>query len=123
MPRLKIETYGAGDQTWLASLHALANARTGNLDISTFTKATHYPNGYLPSGLELSVADEGALVPWTGAAGEKLGFLVEDTPTDGTENPNVAYLWHGAIKTANLPIAHVAATTGDASGFTFVQEA
>jgi hypothetical protein len=53
MPRLKTDTVGTGDQSWLASLHAVREARSGTLDVSAFTKATHYPNGYFISGLPL----------------------------------------------------------------------
>ena len=35
MPRLKSETIGTGDQSWLGSAHAIRNARTELLDIST----------------------------------------------------------------------------------------
>jgi hypothetical protein len=53
MPRLKTDTVGTGDQSWLGSLHAVREARSGTLDVSGFVKATHYPNGYFPSGLPL----------------------------------------------------------------------
>ena len=124
MPRLMSETFGGGDQSWLASAHGIRNCRTSILDVSTFTKATHDPNGYFPSGLEVNVASETAVKPWTGANGEKLGFLFTDQRTDGVEDLNVPILRHGMVKTARLPIAHVAATTAaDANGFTFITEA
>lgn len=124
MPRLKSETVNAGDQSWLASAHGIRNCRTAILDVSTFTKATHYPNGYFPSGLEVNAASETAVKPWTGASGEKLGFLFTDQPTDGVEDLNVPVLRHGLVKTARLPVAHIAPVAGaDASGFTFVTEA
>ncbi len=46
MPRLKSETIGGGNMTWLGSDHGIFNCRTSTLDVSTFTKATHYPSDY-----------------------------------------------------------------------------
>lgn len=129
MPGLVRTNVGGGDQRWLASAHALENARSAVLDVSAFTKGTHYPEGYFPSGLELNVADESTVTPWTGAAGEKLGYLKENVSTlgrDGSEDVNVAYLWHGAINVAYLPVEHVEAGTGEDGGgsttnFTFIE--
>lgn len=124
MARLKIETTTTGDQSWLASAHGIRNCRTSILDVSTFTRSTHYPNGHFPSGLEVNVASETAVKPWTGASGEKLGFLFTDQATDGVEDLNVPVLRHGMVKTARLPVAHIAPAAGaDASGFTFITEA
>lgn len=124
MPRMKTETIGGGDLSWLASAHGIHNARTAVLDVSTFTAGTHYPNGYFPSGLEVNVASETSVKPWTGATGEKLGFLLTDQTVNGGEDINAPILRHGMVKTARLPIAHVAPTTAvDAAGFTFITEA
>ena len=55
---------------------------------------------------------------------EKLGFLFTDQPTDGVADFGAPILRHGMVKTARLPIAHVAPTTAsDAAGFTFITEA
>lgn len=124
MPRLKSETATGGDQSWLGSAHGIRNCRTSILDVSTFTKATHYPNGYFPSGLAVNAASETAIKPWTGASGEKLGFLFTDQATDGVEDLNVPIFRHGIVKTARLPIAWVAPSAGaDAVGFTLITEA
>lgn len=123
MPRMKTETLGGGDQSWLASDHGIFNCRTAVIDVSTFTKATHYPDGYLPSGLEVNVASETAVKPWTGAAGEKLGYLFTDQPTDGATDFGAPILRHGLVKTARLPIKHIDPTNpADASGFNFITE-
>ena len=50
MPNFKSESFGGGDQSWLGSAHGIANCRTEKLKVSGFTKGTHYPNGYIPSG-------------------------------------------------------------------------
>lgn len=105
MPRLTTETFGSGNTTWLGSDHGMFNAETGTLDVSTFTKATHYPNGYFPSGLLVNIANLAAVVPFTGGAGEKLGFVLFNTATDGVADIATALIWHGLIKTANLPVS------------------
>lgn len=121
MPHLRTENFGSGNQSWLGSTHGIRNARTAVIDISTFTAATHYPDGYLRSGTEVNAANEAAVKPYTGAAGEKLGYLLTDQKVYGTEDFGAPILRHGIINTAKLPIAHV--TAGDAKaeqGFTFV---
>lgn len=115
MPRLKTETLGGGDQSWLGSTHGIANARTEVLDISTFTAGTHYPNGYIPSGLPVAKVG-GVLVPYdategtTTAAGVLAGFVLTDQPVVGTADFGVPLLDHGRVKTANLPISFTAPT-------------
>ncbi len=125
MPRLKSETIGGGNMTWLGSDHGIFNCRTSTLDVSTFTKATHYPSDYFPSGLPVNVANEGAVKPWTAAAGEKLGFLLTDQATDGVADIPAPILRHGIVKTARLPIAFTAPAEGaeGAEGFTYITEA
>ena len=105
MPRLVSESFGRGDQTWLGSDHGITNAATGTLDVSTFTKATHYPNGYFPSGLIVNAANLAVLAPFTGAVGEKLGFVLFDQATDGVADLPTAVLLHGIIKTSKLPVS------------------
>ena len=125
MPGLVTKLLGSGDYKWLLHTHGIRDAvTTGTIDVSTFTKATHYPDGYLRSGTEVNVASESAVKPWTGAAGEKLGYILTDQPTDGVADFGAPILRHGLVKTARLPIAHVNATNAaDAAGFTFISEA
>ena len=105
MPRIKSESFGGGDQSWLGSTHGIGNCRTETLDPATFTKATHYPNGYFPSGLIVDIADPQAVKPFTGGAGEKLAFLMGDHETDGVEDRAGAFLFHGSIRTGFLPVS------------------
>lgn len=105
MPGLKTTSYGTGDYTWMLNTDGLDEAITGVLDVSTFTKATHYPDGYFPCGLPVNVADRDVVKPWTDAAGEKLAFLKGDWKTDGVEDVNAAFVVRGNIKTANVPLA------------------
>ena len=113
MPRLKTESFSSGDQSWLGSTHGLRNARTETLDISAFTPATHYPNGYIPSGTPVAKVG-GVLVPYDGTeatttnAGVLAGFVLTDQPVVGSEDFAVPLLDHGRVKTAKLPVAFTA---------------
>lgn len=120
MPKLRTETFGSGDQTWLGSTHGIRNARTAVIDISTFTAGTHYPDGYLRSGTEVNAADETAIKPYTGVAGEKLGYLLTDQSVVGSQDFGAPILRHGIINIPNLPIAHVETTGASTEGFSFV---
>lgn len=44
---------GRDDQSWLGSARGTSQAQSVALLLSAFTAATHYPNGYLPSGIAL----------------------------------------------------------------------
>jgi hypothetical protein len=108
MPRLSTETFGAGDQTWLASTHGITECRTVTIDISAFTAGTHYPNGYIPSGTPLALA-AGIAVPYTSAeatttgAGILAGHLFTDQKVVGTTDFAAPLLDHGRIKTSKVP--------------------
>lgn len=108
MPRLKSETIGTGDQSWLGSAHSIRNARTELLDISTFTAGTHYPNGYIPSGTPVAKVG-GVLVPYTSAegtttgAGILAGHVLTDQAVVGTADFAVPVLDHGRVKAAKVP--------------------
>lgn len=124
MPRFRTESeIVTGNMEWLGSGHGIRNARTEILDISAFTAATHYPNGYIPSGMPVAKVG-GVLVPYDATeatvtgAGVLAGFVLTDIPlyvTPGatapaTEDQNVPLLDHGRVKTGKLPIAFTAPT-------------
>lgn len=111
MPRIRSEVVGTADQSWLGTTHGIYNCITATIDPAGFKKDTHYPKGYLPSGLPVNFADLGAVKPYTGAAGEKLGFLYTDQPMDGVAKIAVPVLTHGTVKKAKLPV--VLATTSE----------
>ena len=111
MPKYRTEQdVVVGNMEWLGSNHGIRNARTEILDISTFTAATHYPNGYIPSGMPVAKVG-GVLVPYDATeatvtgAGILAGFVLTDTPlgvTPGatavaTEDFNVPLLDHGRV--------------------------
>lgn len=107
MPRLSSETIGAGDQSWLGSTHGIGNARTETIDISTFTAADHYPQGYIPSGTPLAIVS-GLAVPYditigtTTGAGILAGYLLTDQKVVGTTDFAAPVIDHGRVKTAKI---------------------
>jgi len=130
MPKLRQETFGSGDMSWLGSAHGLRNARTAILDISAFTAGTHYPEGYIPSGTPVALA-AGLLVPYdktegtTTGAGILAGFVLTDQPVVGTADFGVPLLDHGRINVAKVPYsggfaAPAAAAKKAATTFVFV---
>lgn len=108
MPRLKTETFGAGDQSWLGSDHGIFNARTETVNVSAFTAATHYPNGYIPSGSPVALV-AGLLVPYdkteatVAGAGILAGHILTDQPVVGAANFAVPLLDHGRVKVSKVP--------------------
>ena len=116
MPRMKTETFGGGDHSWIgAGAHGLTEARTEILDVSSFTAGTHYPNGYIPSGLPVAKVG-GVLVPYDPTegtvtnAGVLAGFVLTDQPVVGTADFGVPVYDHGRVVTSKLPIAFTAPT-------------
>ena len=106
---------GRDDQSWLGSAYGTDAAQAVTLQTSAFTKVTHYPNGYFPSGLALgkytSGANSGKYGPYTAAAADGsqnlAGFLFTATAVsrDGTSNVQGALLDHGRVIVTRLPIA------------------
>ena len=116
MPRMTSVSYGGGDQSWIgAGAHGITDARTEILDISTFTAGTHYPNGYIPSGLPVAKVG-GVLVPYDATegtvtnAGVLAGFVLTDQTVVGTADFGVPVYDHGRVVTSKLPIAFTAPT-------------
>lgn len=112
MPRYTTESFGSGNMSWLGSAHAIENAQTAMLDISTFTAGTHYPDGYIPSGTPVAKVG-GVLVPYDATegtvtnAGILAGFVLTDQKVVGTADFGVPLFDHGRVKVANLPITFV----------------
>lgn len=113
---IKRVSFGQDDQSWLGSAHGTTSAPSITVDVSTFTKATHYPDGYLKSGLPLQKTG-GKYGLWkTGA--DLAGFLfapvsapaVAATPVGG------ALLEHGRVIAAKLPVSVDAAGQATAAG-------
>lgn len=108
MPRLKSETLGTGDMSWLGSSHGIRNCRTVTLNLSAFTTANLYPNGYIPSGTPVAIVS-GLAVPYTSAeatttgAGVLAGHILTDQRVVGTGNFSAPLLDHGRVKAAKVP--------------------
>jgi hypothetical protein len=113
MPRLRSETVGTGDQSWLGSAHGIWNGRTETVDISAFTAGTHYPEGRLPSGTPVAKVD-GKLVPYdsaegtTSGAGVLAGHILTDQTVFGDADFPVPVLDHGRVKASKVPHDFVA---------------
>lgn len=119
--RLTTETFGSGDQSWLASNHGTDNSRTSTVTVSNFTKSTHYPDGYLPSGTPVDVADEGDAKPFADAAGAQLGFVLTDQPIpDGATTVAVPVLRHGTVRVDKVPGDFAVPATAAQPSFVFV---
>jgi hypothetical protein len=108
MPRLKTETFGAGDQSWLRSTHGMRNAKTETIDNSAFDSGDNYPNGYIPSGTPVAKVSS-KMVPYTSSestttgAGVLWGHLLTDQPVVGTVDFLAPVLRHGEVVAAKVP--------------------
>ena len=100
------------DRSWLYGLHGTDQTPPATLDVSAFTQADHYPNGYIPSGIVLKEAISGGktvYVPTIGdgsdtAAGILYGSLKIPDLLDLSINVSGAILVHGFVKISRLPI-------------------
>lgn len=108
---IRNETFAADDQSWLGSEHGTNMCRPVTLDVSTFTAGTHYPQGFLKSGLPLGkITATGKYGLYSNAASDGretlVGFLftpikapaVNTTPVFG------ALYEHGRVVEAKLPV-------------------
>lgn len=80
---LKSISFSQDRRDWLGSQHGTDVLRSITLDVSTFTAATHFPDGYLKSGLPIGKI----------TASGKYG-LYDDTKTDGRQTC-IGFLWTG----------------------------
>lgn len=106
MPKLRSESFGGGDQSWLGSAHGISDCRTETINVSAFTAATHYPDGYIPSGFPVAKVDD-LLVPYDAAtnAANFAGHVFTDQAVVGSGNLPAPLLDHGRVKTARVPVA------------------
>lgn len=119
-------SYQVDNRSWLVSSHGTEYTPSATFDVSAFTEATHFPNGYLLSGIVVAkLTSGGKYVPYvdagSGGAGTAAGIIfsaVKVTTTDTTKDVGGAVLVHGAVDAAKLPIANAATGGGfiDANG-------
>lgn len=104
MPFITTKGYSRGNETWLDSRHGVENAKTGTLKIDQFD-GDHVLSG-TPVVQGTGDAD-GYYVP-APAGTAPTGFVVGDVSFKDASLDDVgapaAILWHGRIKTQNLPV-------------------
>ncbi len=109
---IKSESWGIDDQSWLASRHGLDAGRSITIDVSTFTKADHYPDGFLKSGLPLARrASDGhhVLYNTSGSGGAEvldghlLGALHVPDAVSSATRLGGALFWTGVVDARFLP--------------------
>lgn len=104
MPRLATETIGAGDQSWLGSMHSVHNARSVAPDPALFTAAA-YPTG-VPSGTPIGIVTATGLAgPYTGDSTDEVQVL-----TEGGSGLTSFTVTFGGQTSAAIPAASTAAT-------------
>ncbi|MGP3750899.1 head decoration protein [Streptomyces sp. IBSNAI001] len=122
---LKVESFTQDRRDWLGSAHGTDAPVSVTLDVSKFTKATHYPDGYLKSGIPLGkVTTGGKYGPYDGAASDGrqtlVGFLFTAQDVDARKVASTSVvgsmLIHCFIREAKLPIAVDADGKTDVAG-------
>lgn len=110
-----------GNDSWLGSRHAVAEAHPGTLDAAAFASAAGVTDGVVPSGYPLVDTGTGTYGPFvegTDLAADLVGFSIGNRDISAGDE-TTAVLWHGRIKLAELPITMTALA---GTSFTF-QEA
>ncbi len=116
------ETFGNEDHSWLRSQHGTEAIETAVLDLSTFTKGTHYSAGYIKSGEPLGkIAATRLYGPYDDAASDGRETLVGHLFTtqavrEGGGNITANLLAHGKVVEARLPHPVDAAGKADVAG-------
>jgi hypothetical protein len=102
--------YQAENRSWLLGPHGTGPGDNPGItiDAALFTAATHFPNGYLPSGTVLTPA--GGPYGGTGAAAGIL-FSSVRIPTP-TSRVGGAVVRHGFVRTGRLPFQTGAGSLG-----------
>ncbi|MBQ1122640.1 head decoration protein [Streptomyces sp. B15] len=119
---LKTTTYGVDDQSWLGSEHGTQATESVTIDVSTLTQATHYPEGYIKSGIPLGkITASGKYGLYNDAAVDGtetlVGFLFAAVPAPtNTIDVAGAMLTHGKVRTSRLPVSVDAAGQADVAG-------
>lgn len=122
-------SYQTEDRRWCLSPHGTDPGTNPSvtLDVSAFTAATHYPNGYFPSGIVLAkITASGLYGPYNDSlangqevAAGLLNYSVKvPNPADTTKDVGASLFVHGFVDAALLPIANGATGRGyiDANG-------
>lgn len=111
---VRSSNYQVEDRSWLVGQHGVDITPGITLDISKFTKATHFPNGYIPSGTAIAkITATGLYGPYdnTLSNGQEVagGLLFSSVRAVDTNTGNTlvkvggARFIHGAVNAAKLP--------------------
>lgn len=111
--------YQSENRSWLLSEHGTEPGTTPGvtLDISKFDSATHYPNGYIPSGVVIGlITATGLYGPYDpdGSDGRETatGILFGSLPVrTGSTKVGGAQVVHGFVAESKLPFASAAVGT------------
>lgn len=121
MPGLTTNPLGTGDYSWMYNTRGIRDGVSGMLDISTFTKATHFPDNYVRCGTPVKINDLDVIVPWTDTAGSKLGFVGGDYETDGVEDVSVHIITHPeTVYIDKVPVTFTAPETAVVTHINFM---
>ena len=110
MSDINVQTtnYQAENRGWLWGTHGTGpgDNPSATLDVSLFTQATHYPNGYIPSGTVLGkVTSSGLYGPYdpsaTDGREDAAGLLFGTLKATG--RPAGALVVHGFVQASRLP--------------------
>ncbi|MFG3014297.1 head decoration protein [Streptomyces cinerochromogenes] len=113
---LKTESFTQDRRNWLGSAHGTDAPVSVTLDVSKFTAGTHYPDGFIKSGIPLGkVTATGWYGPYDDAATDGrqtlVGFLftAQDVNARGVASTKVvgSMLLHCFIREAKLPLGAV----------------
>lgn len=118
-----VRSFGMDDQSWLGSEHGTQATESCTLDVSTFTPNTHYPAGYIKSGIPLGqITATKKFGPYDNNATDGrqtlVGFLwsAVGAPTDNTIDVSGALFVHGKVRESRLPVPVDAAGKADVVG-------
>jgi hypothetical protein len=106
--------YTVDDQSWLGSKFGTDATDTVTLDPSLFDAATHYPNGFIPSGLPLVKQGSGRYGPAAADATECDGHLfrsytpIQPGQTAAQPWDRVAILTVGKVVASKIPVVPTA---------------
>lgn len=125
MPKIKTETLGPGDLSWIGPDSAKAG-RTEWLNTADAAFTPKVVNGVIPSGTALALVS-GQLKPYnsagSGDAAVLIGFLYTDQPV-GVGNLGVPVFDHGRVDITRLPeVFTVPDPDGDRTNCTFMKGA
>lgn len=117
-------SYQVDNRQWLVGTHGVDVTPGLTLDISKFTKSTHYPNGFIPSGTALGkVTTSGLYGPYDNTASDGrevcaglLFSFCRAVDQQGNTNSKVggARFVHGVVNAAKLPANSGIDTAGKA---------